>query len=104
MMSRPLVLFSAAVFSLVGLAYLFLPAAALSIVGLESDPVRDFLMRTEGVALLFGAAMLWPLRHGAWIGPARRHAAIVQGEGCGFYSADWAMRSRHGPLSGPWRP
>lgn len=64
MLFRPIVLVSAAVFGGIGLAYLLVPAAALSIVGIESDQVRDFLMRTEGIALLFGAAVLWPLRNG----------------------------------------
>jgi hypothetical protein len=63
-MARALVLLSAATFTFIGIAYLAAPAASLSIVGIESDRVTDFLMRTEGVALLFGAAMLWPLRNG----------------------------------------
>lgn len=36
----------------------------LSIVGIGSAPTTDFLMRTEGVALLTGAGFLWAVGEG----------------------------------------
>lgn len=36
----------------------------LSIVGIGAAPTTDFLMRTEGVALLTGAGLLWAVRTG----------------------------------------
>jgi hypothetical protein len=33
-------------------------------VDIESTPDSEFLLRTEGVALLFGAALVWVLRSG----------------------------------------
>lgn len=36
----------------------------LSIVGIDADPTANFLMRTEGVALLTGAGFLWAVRAG----------------------------------------
>ena len=37
----------------------------LSIVGIPAAPTTDFLMRTEGVALLTGAGLLWAVRDGS---------------------------------------
>jgi hypothetical protein len=59
-----LIFASAAVFGVTGVAYLVAPAAALGIVGADATPVATFLLRTEGVALLFGAAMLSLVRPG----------------------------------------
>jgi uncharacterized protein YjeT (DUF2065 family) len=63
--ARLLVLVSAATFALVGIAYLVVPASALAIVGIASSPTSDFLLRTEGVALLTGAGLLWAVRDGS---------------------------------------
>jgi len=50
---------SSVVFAVTGLAYLFVPGLALSVVGIPSAQTSDFLLRTEGVALLCGAGVLW---------------------------------------------
>jgi hypothetical protein len=63
-LATALVRASAAIFAVVGLGYLLVPAAMLSIVGIGAAPTTDFLMRTEGVALLTGAGLLWALREG----------------------------------------
>jgi hypothetical protein len=55
---------SSAVFALTGLAYLAVPGLALGMVGIEPSPTSEFLLRTEGVPLLFGAALLWAIRDG----------------------------------------
>lgn len=55
---------SAVIFAGVGLGYLLVPATMLSIVGIGSAATTDFLMRTEGVALLTGAGFLWAIRDG----------------------------------------
>jgi hypothetical protein len=47
------------VVAVTGLAYLLVPALALSVVGTPSAPTGEFLLRTEGVALLCGAGVLW---------------------------------------------
>jgi hypothetical protein len=62
--ARGLLVLSALVFLATGLAYLAVPGVALGIVGLESSPTSEFLLRTEGVPLLFGAALLWAIRAG----------------------------------------
>ena len=49
---------SALLFAAIGLGYLVAPAVMLSIVGINASPTTDFLMRTEGVALLTGAGFL----------------------------------------------
>lgn len=36
----------------------------LSIVGIDAEPIANFVMRTEGVALLAGAGFLWAVRAG----------------------------------------
>jgi len=46
------------VFAVTGIAYLFVPDVALAVVGIESGATTDFLLRTEGVALLTAAAFL----------------------------------------------
>jgi hypothetical protein len=38
------------------------PGAALTVVGIDSTASSDFLLRTEGVALLTAAALLWAIR------------------------------------------
>jgi len=55
---------SSVIFGVVGLGYLLVPAAMLSIVGIDSVATTDFLMRTEGVALFTGAGFLWAARDG----------------------------------------
>jgi len=50
---------SSVVFTVTGLAYLLVPGLALSVVGVPSAQTSDFLLRTEGVALLCGAGVLW---------------------------------------------
>lgn len=64
MLAKGLLALSSAVLAAAGLAYILVPALALSVVGIESSPTSDFLLRTEGVALLFGAAMAWAVREG----------------------------------------
>jgi hypothetical protein len=54
-----LVRLSSVVFAVTGLAYLLVPGLALSVVGVPSAQTSDFLLRTEGVALLCGAGVLW---------------------------------------------
>jgi hypothetical protein len=63
---------SAVIFAVIGIGYLVVPSLMLSIVGIGAAPTTDFLMRTEGVALLTGAGFLWALREGT--GPQRRVA------------------------------
>ena len=53
-----LLVLSAVVFAVTGMVYLFVPGLALSVVGIEPGATTDFLLRTEGVALLTGAAFL----------------------------------------------
>ena len=61
-LSTVLIRVSAVIFALIGLGYLVAPSAMLSIVGIGAAPTTDFLMRTEGVALLTGAGLLWAVR------------------------------------------
>jgi hypothetical protein len=63
-LARILFALSAAVLAVSGIAYLAVPNLALGIVDIESTPDSDFLLRTEGIALLFGAALVWVLRGG----------------------------------------
>jgi hypothetical protein len=58
-LSTGLIRVSAVLFAVIGLGYLVAPSAMLSIVGIDAEPTADFLMRTEGVALLTGAGFLW---------------------------------------------
>jgi hypothetical protein len=62
--STALIRASAVIFAVIGLGYLVMPSAMLSIVGIDASPTTDFLMRTEGVALLTGAGFLWAVRDG----------------------------------------
>jgi hypothetical protein len=62
--ARLVVLLSAAALLVTGIGYLLVPASMLGIVGVESTPTTDFLIRTEGVALLAGAGLLWAIRDG----------------------------------------
>jgi hypothetical protein len=43
------------------IGYLVAPAAVLSIVGIDSDPQLDFVLRTLGVALLALVPSVWAL-------------------------------------------
>jgi hypothetical protein len=63
-LSTGLIRVSAVIFAVIGLGYLVAPTAMLSIVGITAAPTTDFLMRTEGVALLTGAGFLWAVRDG----------------------------------------
>lgn len=64
MLARGLLTISSAVLAAAGLAYLAVPGLALQVVGIPSSPASEFLLRTEGVPLLFGAAMTWAVRDG----------------------------------------
>jgi hypothetical protein len=57
-LGRALVGGSMLVFAATGLGYLMMPGAMLSIVGIESTATAEFLIRTEGVALLAAAGFL----------------------------------------------
>lgn len=57
-LGRALVGVSIVVFAIIGLGYLFAPGTMLSVVGISSTATVEFLMRTEGVALLAGAGFL----------------------------------------------
>jgi hypothetical protein len=63
-LSTGLIRISATIFAVIGLGNLVAPSAMLSIVGISAAPTTDFLMRTEGVALLTGAGFLWAVRAG----------------------------------------
>lgn len=63
-LSTGLIRASVILFAVIGLGYLVAPSAMLSIVGIEGEPTADFLMRTEGIALLTGAGFLWAVRAG----------------------------------------
>ena len=73
-LSTGLIRVSAILFAVIGLGYLVAPSAMLSIVGIEGEPTADFLMRTEGVALLTGAGFLWAIRAGT---SRQRQIALV---------------------------
>jgi hypothetical protein len=60
--ARALLVVSAGLFAVVGIAYLAVPGMMLSVVGVESTATTDFLLRTEGVALLAAAGFLWAIR------------------------------------------
>ena len=57
-----------------GLAYLVAPGLALSVVGVTSAATSEFLLRTEGVALLCGAGVLWAVRDA---GPSGMRVALL---------------------------
>jgi hypothetical protein len=50
---------SAVVFALIGIGYLVAPGFMLGIAGVQSEPTSDFLLRTEGVALLTGSVLIY---------------------------------------------
>jgi len=62
--ARGLVLLSAIGFGVAGLVYLVAPAAMLAVVGVSSAALSEFLLRTEGVALVCAAGLLWAVRDG----------------------------------------
>jgi hypothetical protein len=64
-LARSLLSLSAVVFAVTAIGYLVVPGVMLSVVGLTSTDTSDFLIRTEGVALLAGAIFLWAARSGS---------------------------------------
>lgn len=58
-LASALLLISAAVFAIIGIAYLLVPGAMLGMAGVDSAPTSDFLLRTEGVALLTGSVLIY---------------------------------------------
>jgi hypothetical protein len=74
-LARILFALSAAVLAMTGIAYLVVPGLALGIVDIQATPDSEFLLRTEGVALLFGAATVWLVRRGNR--PARRNGLLA---------------------------
>jgi hypothetical protein len=64
-LSTLLLVLSTVVFAVTGLGYLVAPGLMLAVVGIESGATADFLLRTEGVALLCGAGLLWAARGSA---------------------------------------
>jgi uncharacterized protein YjeT (DUF2065 family) len=74
-LARILFALSAVVLAVTGIAYLVVPGLALGIVDIQATPDSEFLLRTEGVALLFGAAIVWLVRGGD--GPARRNGLLA---------------------------
>ena len=64
-LARSLLLLSAVVFAVTAIGYLVVPGVMLSVVGVASTGTSDFLIRTEGVALLAGAVFLWAARSGS---------------------------------------
>jgi len=79
-LSTGLIRVSAVIFVVVGLGYLVAPSAMLSIVGISAAPTTEFLMRTEGVALLTGAGFLWAVRDGS-----SRQCQVILGALAGYY-------------------
>jgi hypothetical protein len=63
-LARSLLLLSAVLFAVTAVGYLVVPGVMLSVVGVASSGTADFLIRTEGVALLAGAVFLWAARSG----------------------------------------
>jgi hypothetical protein len=72
-LSTGLIRVSAVLFAVIGLGYLIAPSAMVSIVGINAAPTTDFLMRTEGVALLTGAGFLWAV----WAGSRRQRQVVM---------------------------
>jgi len=62
-MARNLVRLSTAIFIVIGVGYLLVPGAMLSVVGIPSTPTADFLLRTLGVAFVSFAWLLWGVRN-----------------------------------------
>jgi hypothetical protein len=75
MLARILFALSAAVLAVTGIAYLVAPRLTLGIVDIVATPDTEFLLRTEGVALLFAAPIVWLGRRGD--GPARRNGLVA---------------------------
>jgi len=69
-----LVLLSSVLFAVTGLGYVIAPGMMLSVVGVASAATSDFLLRTEGVALLCGAGVLWAARDAR---PAAMRVALL---------------------------
>ena len=61
-MARGLVLISVVAFAVSGALMVIVPGSMLGVVGVPADPNTEFLIRTEGIALLFGAVVLWAIR------------------------------------------
>lgn len=61
-MARGLVLISVVAFAVAGALMVIVPTAMLNVVDVPTDSNTEFLIRTEGVALLFGAVVLWAVR------------------------------------------
>lgn len=61
-LARFLLVLSTVVFAVTGLLYVAVPGIALSIAGIAGDVSNEFLLRTEGVALLAGGGFLWAAR------------------------------------------
>jgi hypothetical protein len=68
------VVLSSAGFAVTRLGYLIAPGVMLSVVGVTSAATLDFMLRTEGVALLCGAGVLWAVRDAS--PPAMRVALL----------------------------
>lgn len=62
-MLRPIITFTIVLLAASAIGFLFFPAQMLAVVGIESDPQMEFLLRTTGV----GVICLIP---GAWAGRA----------------------------------
>ena len=62
MTGRRLLALSTILFAITGAAYLVIPGAALGLVGIASAATSDFLIRTEGVALICAAGVIWGAR------------------------------------------
>ena len=61
-MARGLVLISVVAFAVTGALMVIVPSAMLNVVDVATDSNTEFLIRTEGIALLFGAIVLWAVR------------------------------------------
>ena len=61
-MARGLVLISVVAFAVSGVLMVIVPGAMLNVVDVAIDSNTKFLLRTEGIALLFGAVILWAVR------------------------------------------
>jgi len=60
--ARGLVLISVVAFAVSGALMVIVPGAMLNVVSVPIDANTEFLIRTEGIALLFGAVLLWAVR------------------------------------------
>ncbi len=63
-MATGLLVLSTLALAVTGVGYLVTPALLLAVVGIESAPTSDFLIRTEGVALVCAALFVWSARGG----------------------------------------